>query len=221
MSIGIFRGIGGFILRPLRGGIEFITQPLVGIIYTPHCIYRKLTEPRAKDAFKEINFKIFGIEQYQFERARLRPATDDFSDEASILIKPSNGEVSIFIDDDDDDFDEQTSLLSRHKSQSTPPKKLRRRKNAAKKSRKMSSSHVSFKDLSNDMQNFGDQDNQEPQYPAEINDFNDFASSSESRNMGSLLQQERKSADISSRPHFNTPSLGNLQRQKGRYSVKQ
>lgn len=62
MSLGIFRGIGGFILRPLRGGFDFITQPIVGIIYTPHCIYRKLTETPVQDAIKEINFKIFGIE---------------------------------------------------------------------------------------------------------------------------------------------------------------
>jgi vacuolar protein sorting-associated protein 13A/C len=43
MSFGIFKGIGGFFIRPLVGGFEFITQPLVGIINTPKCIYKKLT----------------------------------------------------------------------------------------------------------------------------------------------------------------------------------
>ena len=66
MSIGLFRGIGGLFFRPLRGGFDFITQPIVGILNTPQCIYRKLTQEVEVYPIKEVNFKIFGIEDYSF-----------------------------------------------------------------------------------------------------------------------------------------------------------
>ena len=66
MSIGLFRGSGGLFFRPLRGGFDFITQPIVGILNTPQCIYRKLTQEVEVYPIKEVNFKIFGIEDYSF-----------------------------------------------------------------------------------------------------------------------------------------------------------
>ena len=57
------------------------------------------------------------------------------SDEASVLIKSSQGEVSIFIDgENNDEFDESSSLLSNQKSQMTSSKKLKRKKGFIKKS---------------------------------------------------------------------------------------
>jgi len=102
MSIGIVRGIGGFVLMPMKGGFDFIAQPIVGFFNTPQYIYRKLTQEVDATLAKEANFKIFGIEEQNFERARYKQDTDDLSDEASMLLRSSHGDISYFIDDDDD-----------------------------------------------------------------------------------------------------------------------
>lgn len=180
LSWGIFKGIGGLIIRPIKGGFDFITQPLIGIIYTPHCIYRKLTTPYDTDTIKEINFKLFGMDQCLIDRARLRmhDNTGELSDEASVLMKSSHGEVSVYIGaDDTEQFDESQSLLSKNdRFDNETPKKLRKKK-------KSSTSKKQKKGLNNDsydsnLHNLGDQDNREPQYPVEAYDFKDFSSSS-------------------------------------------
>lgn len=79
----------------------------MGFINTPKCIYNKLTQE--VDVYvKDVNFKLFGIESYQFERARLRPETEDFSDEASFLLKSSTGEISVFIDGENEEDDQSS-----------------------------------------------------------------------------------------------------------------
>lgn len=82
------------------------------------------------------------MEQSLIDRARLRmhDNTDELSDEASVLMKSSNGEVSVFIGaDDSEQFDESQSLLSKNdRYDEESPKKTRRKKKSstAKKSRK-------------------------------------------------------------------------------------
>ena len=60
--LGIFKGIGGLVGRPIKGGFDFIAQPLVGVINTPSFIYKKLTVKKDPTSVKNINFKIFGLE---------------------------------------------------------------------------------------------------------------------------------------------------------------
>jgi hypothetical protein len=63
--IGIFKGIGGLVGRPIRGGFDFITQPVVGFLNTPSFIYKKLTLKSDPSSVKVTNFKIFGMEEDQ------------------------------------------------------------------------------------------------------------------------------------------------------------
>ena len=40
MSIGIFKGIGGLVGRPVKGGFDFLAQPIAGALNTPNFIYK-------------------------------------------------------------------------------------------------------------------------------------------------------------------------------------
>ena len=60
--IGIFKGIGGLIGRPVKGGFDFIAQPIAGVLNTPSYLYKRLTIVKDPSSMKVTNFKIFGIE---------------------------------------------------------------------------------------------------------------------------------------------------------------
>ena len=38
---GMAKGIGGLVGRPIKGGFDFVAQPLVGVLNTPTFIYKK------------------------------------------------------------------------------------------------------------------------------------------------------------------------------------
>jgi len=61
-SIGVFKGLGGMVVRPIKGCFDFVAQPIVGIINTPHYIYKRLTLKKDPSSVKVTNFKIFGID---------------------------------------------------------------------------------------------------------------------------------------------------------------
>jgi hypothetical protein len=46
---GIAKGIGGLVGRPIKGGFEFIAQPLVGVLNTPSFLYRKFWNKQSLD----------------------------------------------------------------------------------------------------------------------------------------------------------------------------
>ena len=60
--IGVFKGLGGLIGRPLKGTFDIIAQPLVGVVNTPSYIYKRLTSKLDPSSVKITNFKIFGID---------------------------------------------------------------------------------------------------------------------------------------------------------------
>lgn len=60
-SIGVVKGLGGLVGRPIKGCFDFVAQPIVGVINTPHWMYKKLTLKKDPTSVKETNFKIFGI----------------------------------------------------------------------------------------------------------------------------------------------------------------
>ena len=62
-SIGVFKGLGGVVARPIKGCFDFVAQPIVGIINTPHFIYKRLTIKKDPTDKKETNFSIFGIDE--------------------------------------------------------------------------------------------------------------------------------------------------------------
>ena len=41
-GIGVFKGIGGFVFKPIRGCFDFVAQPVAGFINTPNFIYKKM-----------------------------------------------------------------------------------------------------------------------------------------------------------------------------------
>ena len=43
---GMAKGIGGLVGRPIKGGFDFIAQPIVGVINTPTFIYKKFWNKR-------------------------------------------------------------------------------------------------------------------------------------------------------------------------------
>lgn len=61
--VGIVKGIGGLVQRPLKGGFEFFAQPVAGLCNTPGFIYKKLTTKKDPTSMKVTNFKIFGIDE--------------------------------------------------------------------------------------------------------------------------------------------------------------
>ena len=69
--VGIVRGIGGLVRRPLKGGFEFFAQPVAGLCNTPGFIYKKLTHKKDPTSMKITNFKIFGIDEIHNERNQL------------------------------------------------------------------------------------------------------------------------------------------------------
>lgn len=64
---GIFKGIGGLVGRPIKGGFDFIAQPIAGVFNTPSFIYKKLTIKKDPTSMKVTNFKIFGIDCNPYE----------------------------------------------------------------------------------------------------------------------------------------------------------
>jgi hypothetical protein len=62
--VGVARGLGGLIYKPVKGTFDFLAQPIVGLRNTPMSIYKKLTTKRDATSIKGgiLNFKIFGIE---------------------------------------------------------------------------------------------------------------------------------------------------------------
>lgn len=60
-GIGVFKGLGGFVYRPLRGCFEFIAHPVVGMIRSPFYIYKRIKVKKDPTDVKQTNFKIFGL----------------------------------------------------------------------------------------------------------------------------------------------------------------
>lgn len=58
-SIGMVKGIGGVVARPIKGCFDFVAQPIVGAINTPSFIYKRLKHKKDPTTFKITNFKIF------------------------------------------------------------------------------------------------------------------------------------------------------------------
>ena len=40
MSLGFFKGLGGLIGRPIKGGFDFLAQPIAGALNTPNYLYK-------------------------------------------------------------------------------------------------------------------------------------------------------------------------------------
>ena len=59
---GVFKGLGGLVGRPIKGGFDFIAQPIAGVLNTPSFIYKRLTIKKDPTSMKVTNFKIFGLE---------------------------------------------------------------------------------------------------------------------------------------------------------------
>ena len=47
---GIAKGIGGLVGRPIKGGFDFIAQPIVGVLNTPSFIKKKYWKKQETDA---------------------------------------------------------------------------------------------------------------------------------------------------------------------------
>jgi hypothetical protein len=41
-GIGVFKGLGGLAGRPIKGCFDFIAQPIVGLFWTPHYLYKRI-----------------------------------------------------------------------------------------------------------------------------------------------------------------------------------
>ena len=60
---GVAKGFGGLVARPVKGGFDFIAQPIAGAIKTPKYLYKKIKKKKDKTRAEETNFKMFGIEE--------------------------------------------------------------------------------------------------------------------------------------------------------------
>ena len=58
---GIGRGLSYLIYRPIKGGFDFIAQPIAGALNTPNFIYTKFAIQNDPTSFCTTNFKIFGM----------------------------------------------------------------------------------------------------------------------------------------------------------------
>lgn len=56
------KGIGGLVGRPIKGGFDFIAQPLVGVLNTPTFIYKKYWSK--SEVKMQPNLMHFNIESY-------------------------------------------------------------------------------------------------------------------------------------------------------------
>ena len=54
--IGMCKGLGGLVGRPIKGGFDFVAQPIAGALFTPSFIYRKLTVKKDPTNVKVTNF---------------------------------------------------------------------------------------------------------------------------------------------------------------------
>lgn len=61
--VGVGKGLGGLIGRPVKGMFDFFAQPIVGLRNTPYFLYKKMTHKTDATSIKgDMNFKIFGID---------------------------------------------------------------------------------------------------------------------------------------------------------------
>ena len=58
---GMGRGLRYLIWRPIKGGFDFIAQPIAGALNTPKFIYTKFAIQNDPTSFRATNFKIFGM----------------------------------------------------------------------------------------------------------------------------------------------------------------
>jgi len=58
---GMGRGLSYLIYRPIKGGFDFIAQPIAGALNTPNFIYTKFAMQNDPTSFRATNFKIFGM----------------------------------------------------------------------------------------------------------------------------------------------------------------
>ena len=78
-GIGFVKGVGGLVARPIKGCFDFVAQPMAGLAFTPGYIYKKITTKKDPSTAKETNFKMFGIEEDQFNQTSVThdPVTNE------------------------------------------------------------------------------------------------------------------------------------------------
>jgi len=76
-GIGVVKGLGGLMARPIKGAFDFVAQPIVGVINTPHFLYKKLTVRKTPKEPKVTNFSIFGVDNKQDGKRVHNPITDE------------------------------------------------------------------------------------------------------------------------------------------------
>ena len=55
--VGVGKGLGGLIGRPVKGVFDFLAQPIVGLRNTPNFIYKKMTTKYDATSIKgDMNF---------------------------------------------------------------------------------------------------------------------------------------------------------------------
>ena len=86
---GFGRGLGYLVYRPIKGGFDFIAQPIAGALNTPNFIYNKFAIQNDPTSVPVTNFKIFGMHQSQMREREGPPPR--YSEQAmnSILIYDS------------------------------------------------------------------------------------------------------------------------------------
>lgn len=58
MPIGVAKGLGGLVAKPVRGTFDLVAQPIAGAWNTPGYLINKVTAK--PDSVKELNFARFG-----------------------------------------------------------------------------------------------------------------------------------------------------------------
>lgn len=111
MSIGLFKGIGGLIGRPIKGGFDFLAQPIAGALNTPNFLYKQLTKEHDPTSVKVMNFQIFGLRSEDMKQIECKG--NDALDQTTIMLKDPEQEESVYVIDD-----EKFGLMSNFESHS-------------------------------------------------------------------------------------------------------
>ena len=100
-GIGVVKGLGGVVARPIKGCFDFVAQPIVGIINTPHYIYKRLRIKKDPTDAKDLNFSIFGLDEEQKKTGK--KIYNPIQDTSSVLLFDTD-EQSINLDNPDFQF---------------------------------------------------------------------------------------------------------------------
>ena len=113
-GIGVVKGLGGLVGRPIKGCFDFVAQPIVGVINTPHYIYKKLIVKKDPNEPKVTNFAIFGVDQKEIKK-KGKKLYDPVADKSTFLIDAEELEESL------QDIEKSGSMVFAKRASTTSP----------------------------------------------------------------------------------------------------